>query len=165
MSTDPVIDSIQYHKKTDNILNDAMFTLDFKNSDSIMLALGTVLRADIGIDYLKTEELRAELLKEFGSSGGPIFYVARDLSMAIDCSFLPPIYVDRIRSLKDLAAVKIKLVRFGDDGMCRTFPDSYIYFSQDFFDDTENIYQNIEDDDEDVIWIKIDESCDYRKVY
>lgn len=162
MSTDPVIDSIQYHKRTDNILNDAMFTLDFKNSDSIMLALGTVLRADIGIDYLKTEELRAGLLEGVGSSGGPIFYVARDLSMAIDCSYLPPIYVNRIRSLKDLSSVRIKIVRFSDDGMCRTFPNSCVYFTPDFFNETENMYQTIEDGDEDVIWIKIDEPCDYR---
>lgn len=165
MSTDPVIDSINYHKRTDNILNDAMFTLDFKNADSLRIPLGSVLKAEIGIDYLKTEDLRAELLKNFETSGGPINYVARDLIMAIDCSYLPPIYKERIEGQKDLLAIRIRTVRFSDDGMCRSFPDAYIYFSPDFFNDTENIYQSTEYGDEDVLWIKIDESCDYRSIF
>jgi hypothetical protein len=163
MSTDPVVSSIQYRKKPENILNDIMFTLDFKNTDKLAIPLGAVLSADVGVDYLKTEELRAEIFENFKTYGGSTFYVARSMTMAIDCSYLPLEHINRIKILKNIMAIRMKSVQFDDDGMCRTYLDSFAYFPQDYFNGAENIYQTIENGDGDLILLKVDESCDYQK--
>lgn len=127
-----------------------------------MLPLGAVFSAKIVINQDMTEVLRSEASKEFGGLyGEPFLYIAYAMSLSIDNQFIPPEYKERIKSLKNIASVRINTCTFDDDGKRHVRPDSYIYFPDFYFKDNENIYEIVDDTSEDLMFVYVapDKTC------
>lgn len=155
MSINRVLGKIMYHKRTENILNDLLFTLDFKNSDSLVLPLGTVISANIDIDVSQTEKHRSDIQKKSEKQEATLSYVGYSLAIEIDCSFIPEFYRKRIEGQKDIICIRLKPIRFSNNGMCQAFPDSFIHIPPDYLNKNENMYQSVKYDKNNILRITI----------